>query len=368
MAGKAKAGEADALLAKAVDAAMMAEAITVPVLPRLIADDITTEAAASLLAEQGGRLAVLSAEGGIFSTLAGRYSKGVPSLEVFLKGHAGDLLRIDRKGRPPEHIEAPALTLGLAVQPEVLRQIAHMPGFRGRGLLARILYSLPANNVGRRQVGAPSVPEHVQEAYYSNGKALVSSLHEWTDPAVLVLTPAAAELLLDFERDLEPRLHPDTGDLGHVADWASKLVGAMVRIAGLLHLATHLTDGWGQPVSADTAVSAVRFADYYTAHALATFDLMGVDPAVEGARVVLDWLARTRPEVFTRRDAFSGVSRVQFPKVGDLDPALELLIEHGYIRPLDVEPRSGPGRRPSPPYLVHPSLTAETAVSAERRP
>ncbi len=95
-------------LASAADAAVEAVQIVVPPLPpRLIADDVTTEAAASLLAEQGGRLAVLSAEGGIFSTLAGRYSGGVPSLEVFLKGHAGDLLRVDRKGRPAEHVSAP---------------------------------------------------------------------------------------------------------------------------------------------------------------------------------------------------------------------------------------------------------------------
>lgn len=142
-------------LAGAADAAMASAAIRVPALPRLIADDVTPEAAASLLAEQGGRLAVLSAEGGIFATMAGRYSSGVPSLEVFLKGHAGDLLRVDRKGRPAEHIAAPALTLGLALQPEVLRDIAKMPGFRGRGLLARILYALSENTVGRRRIGTP---------------------------------------------------------------------------------------------------------------------------------------------------------------------------------------------------------------------
>jgi replicative DNA helicase len=276
-AGKAKANEAAALLDRAVNAAAMAEEISVPTLPRLIADDLTTEAAASLLAEQGGRLAVLSAEGGIFSTLAGRYSGGVPSFEVFLKGHAGDLLRVDRKGRPPEHVERPALSLGLVLQPEVLRQIAHMPGFRGRGLLARILFSLPTNNVGRRKVGAPPIPKDVQETYDANVKALVSSLHEWTDPAVLVLTPDAAKLLLDFEADLEPRLHPDTGDLGHVADWASKLVGATVRIAGLLHLAGDLREGWGRPISADTAICAIQLADYFTTHALAVFDWMGLD-------------------------------------------------------------------------------------------
>jgi hypothetical protein len=166
---------ADALV-MATDAALHAEEQSVPVLPRLVADDITTEAAASLLAEQGGRLAVLSAEGGIFSTLAGRYSGGTPSLEVFLKGHAGDLLRVDRKGRPAEHIEHPALTLGLALQPEVLRDIARIPGFRGRGLLARILYSLPENTVGRRRIGTPAVPGPVMSAYDRHLKNLVLTL------------------------------------------------------------------------------------------------------------------------------------------------------------------------------------------------
>ena len=142
-----------------------------PVLPRLVADDVTPEAAASLLAEQGGRLAVLSAEGGIFTTMSGRYSGGVPSLEVFLKGHAGDLLRVDRKGRPAEHVPAPALTLGLALQPEVLRDIARLPGFRGRGLLARILYSLPENTVGRRRIGAAAVPAAVSHAYHRELRA-----------------------------------------------------------------------------------------------------------------------------------------------------------------------------------------------------
>ena len=150
-------------LGMAADAALAAEQLTVPVRPRLVADDVTAEAAGSLLAEQDGRLAVLSAEGGIFTTIAGRYSTA-PNLEVFLKGHAGDLLRVDRVGRAAEHIADPALTLGLAVQPEVLRDIARMPGFRGRGMLARILYAVPPNTVGRRRVGAPAVPAAVEGA------------------------------------------------------------------------------------------------------------------------------------------------------------------------------------------------------------
>lgn len=347
--------------ADAIAAALMAEAITVPVMPRLVADDVTTEAAASLLAEQGGRLAVLSAEGGIFSTLAGRYSGGVPSLEVFLKGHSGDMLRVDRKGRPPEHIRRPALTLCLCVQPEVLRTIAAVPGFRYRGLLARILYSLPPNLVGNRRIGTAPVPEDTQAAYVASVRSLVLTFAEWTDPAVLTLTPEAAELLLDAERTLEPRLHPDTGDLAAIVDWASKQTGATVRVAALLHVASHLEDGWGLPVGADTMRAAITVMDYYASHAAAAFDLMGVDQVLDDARVLYRWIERTGAAQFTKRDAFNGVSRSRFAKVGDLDAPLDLLEQHGYIRRVPEPERTGPGRRPSPAYLVHPDLAAETA-------
>jgi replicative DNA helicase len=358
--GKRKEKTADAIAA-----AQLAEAITVPVMPRLVADDVTPEAAASLLAEQGGRLAVLSAEGGIFSILAGRYSGGTPSLEVFLKGHSGDMLRVDRRGRPPEHVPRPALTLGLCVQPEVLRAIAEMPGFRGRGLLARILYSLPANLVGHRQIGTPPVPEDVRDVYGSAVRSLVLTMAEWTDPAVLQLTPGAAELILDAERRLEPRLRPETGDLAGIVDWASKQIGATVRVAGLLHLASHLTDGWGRPIDEATARAALAIMDYYSAHALAAFDHMGVDPAVEDARTVLRWLERMQPASFTKRELFTAVSRSRFPKVGDLDMPLVLLEQHGYIRRASEPERTGPGRKPSPAYEVHPDLAAESAVSAK---
>lgn len=347
------------LTAEAIDAAQMAEAITTPVMPRFVADDVTPEAATSLLAEQNGRLAVLSAEGGIFATMAGRYS-GIPSFEVFLKGHAGDMLRVDRKGRPPEHIPHPALTLGLCVQPEVLRDIAGLPGFRGRGLLARILYSLPPNTVGHRKIGRPPVSEQVQHAYTESARAMVLTLAEWTDPAVLTLTPDAAQAVIDAETRLEPRLEPDTGDLAGIVDWAAKQVGAVVRIAGLLHLAENLTNGWGRPIEVDTMRRAIRIGDYYTAHAQATFDAMGIDPVLDDARTLLRWIERTRPEQFTRRQMHMGVSRSRFAKVGDLDAPLDLLEEHGYIRRAPEAERTGPGRRPSPAFLVHPDLATET--------
>src|SRR5262249_23330320 len=119
-AAKANTDEATA---NAIGAAAAAN-IEVPPVPRLVADDVTPEAAASLLAEPKGRLAIISAEGGIFDIIAGRYNGNVPNLDLWLKGHSGDMIRVDRKGRAPEYVPRPAMTLGLMIQPEVLSVIA----------------------------------------------------------------------------------------------------------------------------------------------------------------------------------------------------------------------------------------------------
>jgi hypothetical protein len=349
-------------LAMASDAALHLENLVVPPQPRLVADDITTEAAASLLAEQNGRLAILSAEGGIFATLAGRYSGGVPSLEVFLKGHAGDLLRVDRKGRPAEHIPNPALTLGLALQPEVLHTIAAIPGFRGRGLLARILYSLPENTVGRRRIGTPAVPTAITTRYHQQLRHLVLALARRTQPAPLIMTEQANQRILHLERTLEPRLAPEA-ELGHIADWAAKLAGATARISGLLHLAGHTPPVTANCIQASTVDAAARLGHYYLAHALAVFDTMAADPVTDDAHAVLAWIHRTQRTTFTRREAFSGLSRARFRKVTELDPALTLLTDHDYIRQTPAPPPTG-GRPASPTYQVHPRA-AETAQAAQ---
>jgi replicative DNA helicase len=360
-AGKAPASQQEEARAEAIARAAEAAALVVPPVPRWLVDDATPEALAGLLAVYG-RIALLSPEGDVFDQMAGRYSQsGGPNLGVYLKGHAGDLLKVDRRGRPPEYVERPCLTIGLAVQPEVLRGLASRPGFGGRGLLARFLYSLPTSLVGHRQPGAPPVPAAVADRYTLELTALAASLTIPADlnagegPAVLTLDQAAADLLLGFERDLEPRLAAGSGDLAHLAGWAAKLAGATCRLAALLHLAGHLRDGWARPINADTFSGAARLAGYLVDHARTVFDLMGADPRVDDARWLLDWITRTNQTQFTRRDAHVATPRGRFPKATSLDPALALLEEHGYLRRVDAD-SSGPkgGRPPSPRFLVNP--------------
>ncbi|MFC5027268.1 YfjI family protein [Streptomyces sp. DSM 41987] len=345
----------DQLIAEAVGMAQAAESLSIPPEPQLLADDATAETITSLMADQGGRISLMSAEGEIFDIIAGRYS-GAPNMGPFLAGHAGDRLRVNRQTRK-EYIDHPALTMGLSVQPAVLDGMAKIKGAKGRGLLGRFLYSLPESLLGQRKTLPEPVTEAVADAYERNVVTLTLSLAGWTDPALLQLTPDADTVLQGFQERLEPKLAARGGSLGHISDWASKLPGAAVRIAGLLHLAEHLDRGHNQPVTADTMKAAITLADYFAGHALAVFDRMGANEAADRARTVLDLLrANHWPEV-SKRDLFAKVSRAEFPAVTDLDAALNVLEDHGYVRVQAAPRTTGRGRPPSPRYTVHPHLT-----------
>jgi hypothetical protein len=96
-------------------------------------------------------------------------------------------------------------------------------------------------------------------------------------------------------------------------------------------------------------------ADYLVEHARAVFDLMGADPRLDDARWLLEWISRTGQAQFTRRDAHHAAPRGRFPKATDLDPALVLLEEHGWLRRVDANsPGPKGGRPPSPRFLVNP--------------
>lgn len=351
-AGKAD-GDPDAVN-NAKTAARDAEEITVPAEPRLLADDITPEATKTVLAEQNGRLAVMSAEGGIFQTIAGRYS-GVPDLDVFLKGHAGDMLRVTRKSAPTEHVERPALTVGLAVQPSVLRDIGRIPGFEDRGLLARFLFALPTSTVGQRDCSPAPVPPKVRETYHRRMRELTEVM--WHAPdTILTLTPAARDRVIALEREREPKLAAG-GEWEPILSWANKWVGAVVRIAGLLHVAEHLADGWRCPIEVDTIDAAAFLGHYYALHALAVWDYMGAGNQTGPAALVLEWLIRQRQPEWTRRDIHRALCRrINLPQ---LDAALAVLADHGYIHIWQAT-RTGPGRRPAPRIHVHPHLTGGT--------
>lgn len=133
---------------------------------KLFVDDVTAEKLASVLAENHSKAAIVSAEGGIFDILNGIYTKNV-NIDVFLKGHSGDTIRVDRIGRTSESILHPTLTMLLAVQPEVLNGLMTNGTFRGRGLTARFLYAIPRSSLGDRDFYTTPIAESVKNGFGS---------------------------------------------------------------------------------------------------------------------------------------------------------------------------------------------------------
>jgi len=60
----------------------------------------------------------------------------------------------------------------MTVQPDVITGLQEKKGFRGRGLLARFLWSIPKSRVGSRNADPAAVPEETRRTY----EAAVSEL------------------------------------------------------------------------------------------------------------------------------------------------------------------------------------------------
>lgn len=318
-----------------------------PVKPlRLFVDDVTSEKLTSVLAENKGCAAVVSAEGGIFSIMSGLYNRNV-NIDVFLKGHSGDTIRVDRVGRASESIIHPALTMVLAVQPEVLNGLMSNNTFRGRGLTARFLYSMPKSTVGRRSFSTEPIPEGVKSRYRDLVETILSGNNE-QEP--ISLDDGAADVLEALFNEVEGRLK---GDLAEIPDWAGKFVGAVLRIGGILHVMKYPKDSMFDPVDRETMENAVSIGRYFLEHAKAAYSLMGADTVNKGAQHLLSFIKRERLAEFSRRDAMR-LCR-SFKTADSLQPVLNRLCEYGYIAVKPQEPVSGIGRRPSEVYVTNPA-------------
>jgi putative DNA primase/helicase len=331
----------------------------VPPLPRLYVDDCTPERLATLMAEQAGRMAVFSDEGGVFDLLAGRYSKGVPNLDLWLKGHSVSSVRVDRADRrqQPILLDRPHLTVGISPQPDVLESLRDKPGFRGRGLLARFLYGLPKSLLGYRTLEPHPIPLDVERRYQRGIHELLGFAPE--KEILMDLSRPAYEEWKDFQRALEIQFR-DGGMLQGLRDWGSKLAGAALRLAGVFHVADHV----GRPhfeseIPKNTLLQAIEFATCLISHAQAVFALMDRDPDIESAEKLTSWIVRQGQPFFSVRDCFRA-HQTRFKRVDAMLPALSLVDQHGYIR---REPReSSGGRKPSDLCEVNPSVLRRKAV------
>lgn len=328
---------------------------TQPTPPQFCANDVTPECMAELVKNNQGCFAIVSDEAGILDTIAGRYNRGIPNLDLCLQGYTGSHVSIQRKGQPSIDIPRPRISFVLTPQDEVVRTLTQKPDFRGRGLLARYLFVVPHSNVGHRTGRTEAIPQQVKAAYEAIIAAILRKTFPGDSEALLTirLSPAALDTWHEFSQEVEARLR-DGGEFEHMRDWACKLPGQVARIAGLFHVARYAGRNPEQyEISQEDMQNAIALGWALSKHALIAFDLMELDKAHAGARRLLDWIFKSGHKEFTKRQAHHD-NKYFFKNAKEVGAALELLEENVWIQKVEKQ-KEGQGRR-SEFYEVNPKV------------
>ena len=351
-AAKADGEEAEQLAQELAE--LEADEPQIPKVPRVWTSDITTEHLATMMQDNNQALAVMSSEGGIFETMAGRYSQGVANIDLYLMGHAGDAVRVDRGSKPPVMLDDPRLSMALAVQPDVLASLSTKPGFKGRGLLGRVLFVLPPSTLGHRKGDTPRADVFSLTNYEQTVTRLLDIAHdESRGPWIIELSHDARAAWTVFWHEVEAEL-ADGGRFENCRDWAGKLPGAVGRIAGLFHAVRDVDNVTTKRVSLEDMQAAIATGRALAEHALAAYGLMGADPDVEDAKFLLAWARRKGLTEFTQREAHRNHGS-RWPKADEILAGLMVLEERGYIRQRE-RPTGEKGGRPSVAYEVNPAM------------
>ena len=308
---------------------------------RLLVDDVTPERLIDLMDKQGGCMTVCSAEGGLFDAMSGRYDK-TANFDIYLKGHAGDMIVVDRIGRKANSIPNPRLTMLLTIQPEVLSGLMNNITFRGRGLCGRFLYAMCKSKVGHREISPPPISDPVRAEYRAFVRRILST--QWS--GTIRLSTDADEIRREYQAHIEQKLGNEWESM---RDWGGKITGAMVRIAALMHAAEVHGNPTETPISPEVMAGATSIAEFLSAHAVAAYQIMGANEDYENARYLWRRIESSGQDEMSKRDLFR-LCKGRFKRVEDMEPALQTLITMGYVREMELST----GGRPTKKLIFNP--------------
>jgi len=288
----------------------------------LIADDITTEALGKLMSENSERVAVISPEGGVFATIAGRYNDKKANLDLYLKAHCGDYWSTHRVSSGSRTMVNPVLTVCLCVQSDVIKEITRNVQFRGRGFLARIFFVHCKSMIGKRVWQKEGLPKDIKDAYHNH---IIDLLQIPLGENIIRLSKDAQDIFQNIYEETEKEI------LYTVKDWSSKYPGGVARIAGMLHFAKYGTKGFCFDISGETMTEARMLGEYYQKHSLFVLENMTQDCLeIEKAKKILEYLELHKPSSFIPSDVLR--HKNCFKVKAQIESGLKILCERYYIR------------------------------------
>ena len=238
------------------------EELQPPISPEILATDTTAEALSNLMERTGETAGIFSDEADFLKILAGLYNRGnAGNLQLPLTAYDGaPFSRL--RGKGTMFLSRPLLSICLYAQPTLYEEIRSNSELQGRGLVGRLLFCVPQQMAGKRNVRKCVRIDKAAETAYCDllGDFLDTPQQPENTIPVILWEPDAAEEMLDYLQTVEDSMD-DGNPMEQAKDYASKAGGVVLRIAGVLHMLW--TQDPTKPVSVETAQRAKELHMYF---------------------------------------------------------------------------------------------------------
>ena len=233
-----------------------------PISPEILATDTTAEALSNLMERTGETAGIFSDEADFLKILAGLYNRGnAGNLQLPLTAYDGaPFSRL--RGKGTMFLSRPLLSICLYAQPTLYEEIRSNSELQGRGLVGRLLFCVPRQMAGKRNVRKCVRIDKAAETAYCDllGGFLDTPQQPESTIPVILWEHDAAEEMLDYLQTVEDSMD-DGNPMEQAKDYASKAGGVVLRIAGVLHMLW--TQDATKPVSMETARRAKELHMYF---------------------------------------------------------------------------------------------------------
>ena len=362
--GRVNGPDVAKLESEARDLAATLENLPTLAAPELVTTDATPEALRDLMARNGEKVAIVSAEIDAGQLTGTRYAKGGgANFDLLLKSFTGDPSPCHRIGKDIPLVR-PALVLALCVQPAAVAEVLRDAYAKDRGLVPRLCLIAPGSRMGSRALHPAPVPPELLAWWGDTLRRLLDlkwpgrvvltadgpTRHEGA-PHVLRLAPDALTLFDVLRLELESRIG-EGGDLRPISGFVSKLPGVVARVALALEA---LRDPAAEFITGETMRAACAWSPVLLAHFRAVLGDAAESAEVKLARRLLGLIKKNGTTELSERDALRALDGNGLTK-DELSPALALLVDGEWLRPLPAPPiGTKGGHPPSPRYLVNPA-------------
>jgi hypothetical protein len=154
----------------------------------------------------------------------------------------------------------------------------------------------------------------------------------------LTLDRGAERLRYELSEEVEA-MFLSGGSLSDMKEWGSKLVGQIIRVAGLLHIAEYvqapspdnpMINQIPKQINKTTFAKARQFTTYFINHAKAAYGCMGVDGRTEDAKYLLAVVKRQKKPIIEYRD-IQILTNKRFKNASRLKSTFHELEERGFV-------------------------------------